>query len=55
MESFGNAVDGGIFAPVELGVYPIFYRVLAPSQVVVWDVFHQQWLHIIPALSISFA
>ena len=55
MESFGHAVDGRNFAPVELGVDPIIYRVLAPSQVVVWDVFHQQWLDIIPAVSISFS
>ena len=29
---------------LRLVVYPIIYRVLAPSQVVVWDFFHQQYL-----------
>ena len=27
--------------------YPIIYKVLAPSQVVVWDFFHQQYYAII--------
>jgi len=41
---FDDAVDGrkksGINSPVEVGTssfFPIIYRVLAPSQVVVWD------------------
>ena len=32
-------------SPVEVGslsVYPVIYKLLAPSQVVVWDFFHQQ-------------
>ena len=29
---------------LRLVIYPIIYRVLAPSQVVVWDFFHRQYL-----------
>ena len=41
----GGTVDGRYPAnPVEgKVVYPIIYRVLAPSQVVVWDFFHQRY------------
>ena len=37
-----------ILHQLRLVVYPIIYRVLAPSQVVVWDFFHQQ-LGYVPA------
>ena len=40
-----NSVDGRNPANQLIGSlsdYPIIYRVLAPSQVVVWDSFHQQ-------------
>ena len=41
----GPTVDGWnpVNSPVEgQVVYPIIYKVLAPSQVVVWDFSHQQ-------------
>ena len=31
---------------LSLVVFPIIYKVLAPSQVVVWDFFHQQYVEI---------
>jgi len=40
-----HSVDGqksGVHQ-LRLVVYPIIYWVLAPSQVVVWDFFHQQF------------
>ena len=40
-----DTVDGWNPAnQLRLVVYPIIYKVLAPSQVVVWDFFHQQYL-----------
>ena len=34
----------GVNSTVEVGSWnPIFYKVLAPAQVVVWDFFHQQY------------
>ena len=37
---------------LRLVVYPIIYTVLAPSQVVVWDFFHQQYVRFIVKLSL---
>ena len=40
------AVDGSeILYQLRLVVYPIIYRVLHIQTVVVWDLFHQQYLH----------
>ena len=45
---WGDTVDGnqksGINSPVEVGSWnPLIYTVFAPSQLVVWDFFHQQY------------
>ena len=40
-----DTVDGSeILHQLRLVVYPIIYRLLAPSRVVVWNFFHQQYL-----------
>jgi len=42
MGIFGTVNGSGILHQLRLVVYPIIYRVLATSQVVVWDFFHQR-------------